>query len=226
MIITVTWRCLLHSSERGLNGDSNPDLCDAVLHQMSNQSFGMSHNAPPKGGALLSFRESVAWHPEDGCEGDYNWELVAMLVDYKPVDDGYRFIYIRIYDPCGPARAFVAKLLRKSPYEGRTRWREQGRKKPSGPARIAYGPHTGILWIARTRCELKQLCCYGNPDFSVKMSDVSEYSDSEFYYPKENKNKKKGKALWSYGKMLIDWVRPSHSVNKCTIFMPYHNFYS
>ena len=37
-------------------------------------------------------------------------------------------------------RAFIAKLLRKSPYEGRTRWREQGQKKPSGPARIAYGP--------------------------------------------------------------------------------------
>ena len=61
-----------------------------------------------------------------------------MWVDYKPVDDGYRFIYIRIYDPYGPARAFVVKLLRKSPYEGRTRWREQGRKNPSGPARIAY----------------------------------------------------------------------------------------
>ena len=44
------------------------------------------------------------------------------------------------YDPYGPARAFIAKPLRKSPYEGRTRWREQGRKKPSGPARIAYGP--------------------------------------------------------------------------------------
>ena len=51
------------------------------------------------------------------------------------------------YDPYGPARAFIAKLLRKSPYEGRTRWREPGRKKPSGPARIAYGPHTGIFSI-------------------------------------------------------------------------------
>ena len=51
------------------------------------------------------------------------------------------------YDPYGPARAFIAKLLRKSPYEGRTRWREQGRKKPSGPARIAYDPHTGIFSI-------------------------------------------------------------------------------
>ena len=38
--------------------------------------------------------------------------------------------------PYGPARAFITKLLRKSPYdEGRRRWREQGRKKPSGPAR-------------------------------------------------------------------------------------------
>ena len=36
---------------------------------------------------------------------------------------------------------------------------------------------------ARARCELKQLCCYINPDFSVKMSDMSEHSDSEFYYP-------------------------------------------
>ena len=51
------------------------------------------------------------------------------------------------YDPYGPARAFIEKLLRKSPYEGRTRWREQGRKKPSGPARIAYGRHTGIFSI-------------------------------------------------------------------------------
>ena len=64
--------------------------------------------------------------------------------------------------PYGPARTFIAKRLRKSPYEGRTRWREQGRKKPSSPARIAYGPHTGILSIARARCELKQLCCYIN----------------------------------------------------------------
>ena len=97
------------------------------------------------------------------------------------------------YDPYGPARAFIAKVLRKSPYEGRTRWREQGRKKPSGPARIAHGPHTGILSTARARCELKQLCCYINPDFSVKMSDVSEHS--EFDYPKRKERKKKeGKA--------------------------------
>ena len=114
------------------------------------------------------------------------------------------------YDPCGPARAFIAKLLRKSPYEGRTRWREQGRKKPSGPARIAYGPHTGILSIARARCERKQLSYCINPDFSVKMSDISEHS--EFDYPKKKKKetekkREKGKARRSYNKMLIDWVR-------------------
>ena len=40
---------------------------------------------------------------------------------------------------------------------------------------------------ARARCELKQLCCYINPDFSVKMSDVSEHS--EFCYPEKKKRK-------------------------------------
>ena len=115
----------------------------------------------------------------------------------------YRYLHLS-YDPYSPEHAFIAKLFRKSPYEGRTRWGEQDWKKPSGPAKIAYGPHTGILSIAHTRCELKQLCCYVNPDFSVKMSDVSEYSDSEFYYPKKNKNKKKGKVLCSYDKMLIE----------------------
>ena len=97
---------------------------------------------------------------------------------------------------CMALRAFITKLLRKSPYEGRTRWREQGRKKPSGPAMMAYSPHT----IVRARCELKQLCCYITLNFSVKMSDVSEHS--EFDYPK--KKKKKGKAWWSYNKILID----------------------
>ena len=107
-----------------------------------------------------------------------------------------------LYDPYGPARAFIAKLLRKSPYEGRTWWREQVRKKPSGPARIAYGPHTGILSIARARSELKQLCCCINPDFSVKMSNIPN-----FVKKKKGKKREKGKAWWSYNKMLIDWVR-------------------
>ena len=96
-------------------------------------------------------------------------------------------------------RAFISKVLRKSLYEGRTRCREQGRKKPSGPATIAiYGPHTGISSIARERYKLKQLCCYINPDFSVKISGVSEHF--EFDYPKQ----KKGKARWAYNKMLTD----------------------
>ena len=81
-----------------------------------------------------------------------------------------------------------------------------GPERPSDPARIAYVPHTGILSIARARSELKQLCCCINPDFSVKMSDVSEHS--EFYYPKKKKKtekkREKGKARRSYNKMLID----------------------
>ena len=97
--------------------------------------------------------------------------------------------YILSYDMYGPVRAFFAKLLRKSPFEGRTWRREQGRNKPSGPARIAYGPHTRILSMARARCELKQLCCYISLDFSVKMSDVSEHS--EFNYPKKKKKREK-----------------------------------
>ena len=129
----------------------------------------------------------------------------ALFIGVVGVDPGFKvadfckfayFLYdILSYDPYGPARAFISKLLRKSRYEGRTRWRERGRKKPSGPARIAYGPHTGILSIARARYKLKQLCCYINPDFSVKMSDLSEHS--EFDYPKKKLNKQKGKARWS-----------------------------
>ena len=149
----------------------------------------------------------------------------------------------------GPARAFIAKLLRKSPYEGRTRWREQGRKKPSRPARIAYGPHTGILSIARARCELKQLCCYINPDFSVKKSDISEHY--EFDHPKiktkKARKKKKEKrcghiikclltelGLAGRENILLRSVRtpwtilhfdifpsfPSHSVKKYTYWLP------
>ena len=38
------------------------------------------------------------------------------------------------------------------------------------------------------------------------MSDVSQHSDSEFYYPKKKKKerkKKKGKSRWLYDKMLF-----------------------
>ena len=47
--------------------------------------------------------------------------------------------------------------------------REGASKKPSGSARIAHGSAS---------CELEQVCCYVNPDFSVKMSDASEHYDS------------------------------------------------
>ena len=90
-----------------------------------------------------------------------------------------------LYDPYGPAHAFIAKLLRKSLYKGRTWWREQVRKKPSDPARIVYGPHTGILSIARARCELKQLCCCMNPDVSVKMSNIPNFVSLKKKWKKE-----------------------------------------
>ena len=51
---------------------------------------------------------------------------------------------------------------------------QAGRKKPSGPASIAYGPPI---------VELKQFCRSIIPNFSFKMSDVSEHYDNEFYYP-------------------------------------------
>ena len=53
----------------------------------------------------------------------------------------------------------------------------------------SYGDFFNSLPMkARARCELKQLCCYINPDCSVKMSDVSEHS--EFCYPKKKKKRK------------------------------------
>ena len=59
-------------------------------------------------------------------------------------------------------------------------------KKPSGPARIANGPHTGILSIARARCELKQLCCY------IRKSRLFGQNEqhSEFCYLKKKKKQK------------------------------------
>ena len=68
--------------------------------------------------------------------------------------------------------------------------------------RPSYGDFLNSFAMkARARCELKQLCCncYINPDFLVKMSDISEHS--EFC---DSEKKKKGKAQWSYDKMLID----------------------
>ena len=37
------------------------------------------------------------------------------------------------------------------------------------------------------RCELIQLCCYLNPGFLVKMSDVSYHSGSDFITRKKKK---------------------------------------
>ena len=74
---------------------------------------------------------------------------LGQLFLYRP---GQWITYLHLsYDPYGPVCAFITNVLRKSPYEGRMRWREQGRKKGSRPAKIAYGPHTGILSIPRAR---------------------------------------------------------------------------
>jgi len=78
------------------------------------------------------------------------------------------------------------------------------------------------------RCELEQLCCYVNPDFSVKLSDLSEHSDNE---KKEKRGGHKIKCLlpelgragreniWRSIRTPLPRakyfpVRPSHSVNK------------
>ena len=47
----------------------------------------------------------------------------------------------------------------------------------AGPEKVIRPARIGRLFA---RCELKQLCCYINPDFSVKMSDVSEHSARDF----------------------------------------------
>ena len=54
--------------------------------------------------------------------------------------------------PVRPHACFRCKTIEKIEYEGRTRWCEQGRKKPSGPAGIVYGPHAGItrkMWTKK-----------------------------------------------------------------------------
>ena len=76
------------------------------------------------------------------------------------------------YDPHGPARAFIAKLFRKSLYEGRARWRKSGWKKPPGLL--------GLLGTSRDVNWNNNIINNINPDFSVKKSDVSEHSDSDF----------------------------------------------
>ena len=59
-------------------------------------------------------------------------------------------------------------------------------------ARTAQEKAVRLARIARLfpRYALKQLCCHRNPDFSVKMSDVSGHSDTDFITRKKNDNKK------------------------------------
>ena len=54
-------------------------------------------------------------------------------------------------------------------------------EKAVGPARIAR---------LFAKCELKQLGCYINPDFSVKRCDVSEHFDRDFITRKKKNHKK------------------------------------
>ena len=118
------------------------------------------------------------------------------------------------YDLYGLACTFIAKLLRKSQYEGRMWWPEHGRKKP-------YGLHTGILSIACAKCE------------------PSEHSKID--YPKKKKKEKRGchiikclltelgQAGWENISHSVRTPRPwtkyfpvwsFHSVNKHIIFIP------
>ena len=76
-------------------------------------------------------------------------------------------------------------------------------KKPSGPARITYDPHTGILSIPRARWELKQLCCYRKPDFG------QNEQHSEFCSPKKKKKEKRGGHINKVHKALGHGARTS-----------------
>ena len=50
--------------------------------------------------------------------------MTTHLANHLRTNMQHTHIQLLSYDPYGPARAFIAKLLRKSLYEGRTRWRE------------------------------------------------------------------------------------------------------
>ena len=57
----------------------------------------------------------------------FRWEEFEKLVQRQTLkdpltdkDDLFKQDAVLSYDPYSPARAFIAKLLRKSPYEGRT----------------------------------------------------------------------------------------------------------
>ena len=91
---------------------------------------------------------------------------VVIRIEFLKV---YYYITRKVYT------LFHCKTIEKSQSEGRTRWREQGQKKPSGPTRIVYD---------FARWKLKQVY-KKNRDFLVKMSNVNKHSDSEIYYPKK-----------------------------------------
>ena len=80
-----------------------------------------------------------------------------------------------------PGARFYCKTVEKILVWGPYAMAQAAPEKAVGPARIARL----FAW-----CELKQLCCYINPDFSVKMSDVSEYSDRDFTTRKKKDNTK------------------------------------
>ena len=52
-----------------------------------------------------------------------------------------------------------------------------GASRAGKSCQALLGSHTALA-----RFEVKQLCCNINPDFLVKMSAISEHSESEFYY--------------------------------------------
>ena len=81
-----------------------------------------------------------------------------------------------------PGARFYCKTVENIPVWGPYAIVRAGTEKAVGPARIAR---------LFARCELKQLCCYINPDFLVKMSDLSEHSDRDFITRKKNSNNKK-----------------------------------
>ena len=66
------------------------------------------------------------------CKKGKAWEVTRTAKqNLRFLNQGLLYEFLLTYEPYGPERYFIAKLLRKSPYEGRARWREEGRKKPS-----------------------------------------------------------------------------------------------
>ena len=87
-----------------------------------------------------------------------------------------------------------------------------------------------LLGSRTALCEMRtNFVCYLNPNSSAKMSEVSEHSDSEFYFPKKKKEKKKEKRgghmikclLTELGRAGRENIRPSvmaHAMTSGQIF--------